>query len=74
MTARRDAARLGGLAGTLAKAGEFLRSPAGDAALQEHYRALGSIGPGFEAGNLTDEVSFTAADLRERAARQPQRS
>jgi len=74
VTARRDAAWLDGLAATLTEVDEFLRSPAGHAALEEYYRAPGSTGPGFKAGNLIDEVSFTALDLRERAARQSRRS
>jgi hypothetical protein len=38
--------------------------PAGHAALEIFYQARGSIAPGSEAGNLIDEVSFTALWLR----------
>jgi len=74
MTGRGDAAWLADLAGTLTEVDEFLRSAAGHAALEGFYRARGSIVPGFAAGNLIDEVSFTALVLRGRAARQPQHS
>jgi hypothetical protein len=68
MTGRNDAAWLADLAGTLTEAGEFLRSPAGHAALEEFYQARGSIASGFEAGTLIDAVSFTALWLRGKAA------
>ena len=51
-----------------------LESAAGHAALEEYYAARGSIGPGFDAGNLVDWVSFTALWLRGKAAPQAQRS
>jgi hypothetical protein len=64
VTGRGDAAWLADLAGTLAEVDEFLRSPAGHAALEGFYQALGSIAPGHDVGNLIDEVSFTALWLR----------
>jgi len=70
MTGRRDQAWLADLAITLTEVDEFLRSPAGHAALTAWYQARGSIVPGFEAGNLIDGVSFTALLLRGRAAQQ----
>jgi hypothetical protein len=73
VTGRRDAAWLADLASTLAEVDEFLRSPAGHAALEDFYAARGSTGPGFEAGNLIDAVSFTALWLRGKAAPQAQR-
>jgi hypothetical protein len=42
MTGRRDQAWLAGLAVTLTEAGEFLRSPAGLAALRTWYQARGN--------------------------------
>ena len=74
MTGRGDTAWLADLAGTLTEVDEFLRSPAGHAALEDFYAAGGSISPGFEAGNLIDAVSFTALWLRGKAAPQAQRS
>jgi hypothetical protein len=74
MTGRGDAAWLAGLAGPLTEVDEFLRPPAGHAALQEFYQARGSIAAGFEAGNLIDAVSFTALWLRGKAAPQARRS
>jgi hypothetical protein len=71
---RRDTAWLAGLADTLTEVDEFLRSPAGHAALKAFYAARGSIGPGFEAGNLIDEVGFTALWLRGQAAPQARQS
>jgi hypothetical protein len=71
VTGRGDAAWLADLAGTLAELDEFLRSPAGHAALEIFYQARGSIAPGFEAGNLIDTVSFTT--LRLRPGRQQER-
>lgn len=65
---------LADLAATLTQVDEFLRSPAGHAALEDYCAARGSIGPGFEAGNLIDEASFTALWLRSKAAPQAQRS
>jgi hypothetical protein len=64
VTGRGGAAWLADLTGTLAEVDEFLRSPAGHAALEIFYQARGSIAPGFEAGNLIDTVSFTALWLR----------
>lgn len=64
MTGRGDPAWLADLASTLAEVDEFLRSPAGRAALEDFCRARGSIAPGHEAGNFIDEVSFTALWLR----------
>ncbi len=64
---RRDRPRRRGLAGrsgTLAEVDEFLRSPAGHAAVKDFYQARGSEAPGFEAGNLIDAVGFTALWLR----------
>ena len=74
MTGRDDAAWLADLAGTLAEVDEFLRTPAGHAALEGFYQARGSIAPGFEAGNLIDAVGFTALWLRGPAAQQALRS
>jgi hypothetical protein len=64
VTGRGDAAWLADLAGTLAGVGEFLRPPAGHAALKGFYQARGSNAPGFEAGNLIDAAGFTALWLR----------
>jgi len=64
VTGRGEAAWLADLAGTLAEVDEFLRSPAGHAAMEVFYQARGSISPGFEAGNLIDAVGFTALWLR----------
>lgn len=58
----RDAAWLADLAGTLAEVDEFLRTPAGHAALEGFYQARGSLAPGFEAGNLIDAVLPGAED------------
>jgi hypothetical protein len=74
MTGRGDAAWLAGLADTLTEVDEFLRTPAGIAALEDFYQARGSIAPGFHAGNLIDAVSFTTLLLRGRAAPQARRS
>ena len=74
MTGRRDAAWLANLASTLTQVDEFLRSPAGHAALEDFYAARGSIAPGYDTGLLIDDVSFTALWLRGKAAPQPQRS
>ncbi|MGH3260230.1 MAG: hypothetical protein ACRDOU_33330 [Streptosporangiaceae bacterium] len=71
---RRDTAWLAGLADTLTEVDEFLRSPAGHAALNAFYAARGSIAPGFEAGNLIDEAGFTALWLRGQAAPQARQS
>jgi hypothetical protein len=73
VTGRNDA-WLADLASTLTQVDEFLRSPAGHAALEDFYRARGNIAPGHDAGNLIDEVSFTALWLRGKAAPQAQRS
>jgi hypothetical protein len=67
----RDAARLAELAGTLTEVEEFLRSPAGHAALTAWYSAAGSIAPEYDAGLLIDQVSFTAVTLHAHPARQP---
>ena len=61
MTGRGDAAWLADLAGTLAEVDEFLRSPAGHAALKDFYQARGSNAPGFEAGLRVQEVIDAAA-------------
>lgn len=74
MTGRGGQAWLADLASTLTAVDEFLRSPAGHAALEDYYQARGSVAAGFEAGNLIDEVSFTALVLRGQATRQPRRS
>ncbi len=74
MTGRDDLAWLADLAGTLTEVDEFLRTPAGHAALEGFYQARGSIAAGFEAGNLIDAVSFTALWLRGRAASPARRS
>jgi hypothetical protein len=74
MTGRDDAAWLADLAGTLAEVDEFLRSPAGHAALKDFYAARGSNAPGFEAGNLIDAVGFTALWLRGKGAPRARRS
>jgi len=73
VTGRGDKAWLAGLADTLAEVDEFLRSPAGHAALQDFYAARGSLAPGFEAGNLIDAVGFTALSLHTRFAGEPHR-
>ena len=74
MTGRRDLAwLLADLAATLTEVDEFLRSPAGYAALRAWYQARGNP-PGFDAGLLIDSVSFTASDLREQAGQHPQHS
>ncbi len=73
MTGRDDAAWLADLAGTLTEVDEFLRTPAGIAALTGFFRARGSVSPRFDAGALIDEVSFTALWLRGRAAPQARR-
>jgi hypothetical protein len=67
MTGRDDAAWLADPADT-AEADEFLRTPAGIAALTGFCRAHGSVSPRFEAGTLIDEVSFTALMLRSQVA------
>lgn len=74
MTGRKDAAWLAGLADTLTEVDEFLRSPAGHAALEDFCQARGSLAAGFNAGYLIDSVSFTALWLRGRAAQQAPRS
>ena len=74
MTGRDDAAGLAGLADMLAEADEFLRTPAGIAALTGFFRDRGSVSPRFDAGTLIDEVNFTALVLRGRAAPQARRS
>ncbi len=70
MTGRDDAAWLTDLAGTLAEVDEFLRTPAGHAALEDFYQARGGLPAGFHVGNLIDAVSFTALWLRGPAAPQ----
>jgi hypothetical protein len=67
-------AQLAGLAAMLAEVDQFLRSPAGHAALEEYYAARGSSGPGSGAGNLVDWVSFTGLWLRGKTAPQAPRS
>jgi hypothetical protein len=74
VTRRDDTAWLAGLAETLTEVDEFLRSPAGHAALDDFYAARGSIRPGFDACNLIDAVSFTVPLLRGRAAQRARRS
>ena len=74
MTGRIGKAQLAGLADMLAEVDQFLRSPAGHAALEEYYAARSSTGPGSGAGNLVDWVSFTALWLRGKAAPQAPRS
>ncbi len=64
MTGRGDPAWLADLASTLTGVDEFLRSPAGHAALEDFCAARGSIGPGHDADLLIDDVSFTAPWLR----------
>ena len=72
---RADADWLAGLADTLTDVDEFLRTPAGHAALEDFYRARrGSPAPGFHACTLIDAVSFTAFMLRGQAAPQARRS
>jgi hypothetical protein len=69
MTGRRDQAWLADLAATLTEVDEFLRSPAGYAALRAWYQGRGNpAGPG--AGLLIDSVSFTALSLRKQAGHQ----
>ncbi len=74
MTGREKAAWLADLADTLAEVDEFLRTPAGIAALEDFYQARGSLPARFHAGNLIDAVSFTALGLRGQAAPQARRS
>jgi hypothetical protein len=74
VTRRENQAWLAGLAETLTEVDEFLRSPAGHAALNDFYATRGSISPGFDAGNLIDAVSFTALWLRGKAAPQARQS
>ena len=74
MTGRIGKAQRTDLADMLTEVDQFLRSPAGHAALEEYYAARGSIGPGFDAGNLVDWVSFTALWLRGKTAPQAPRS
>jgi hypothetical protein len=74
MTGRGDAAWLADLAGTLTEVDEFLRTPAGHAALEGFYQARGSTAAGFEAGNLIGAVSFTALWLHGQTAPQAPRS
>lgn len=66
MTGRRDQAWLADLADTLTEVDEFLRSPAGLAALRTWYQARGNPA-GSGAGLLIDSVSFTALALRKQA-------
>jgi hypothetical protein len=61
---RGDPAWLTDLTSTLAKVDEFPRSPASRTALEDFYRARGSIAPGHEACSLIDGVSFTALWVR----------
>jgi hypothetical protein len=68
MTARISRKQLADLADMLTEVDQFLRSPAGHAALREYYAARGSTGPGCEAGVLIDWVSFTEFLLRARLA------
>lgn len=77
MTGRRDVPWLTGLADTLAKVDEFLRSPQGHAALEEYYAARSPspfLGPGAEPGNLIDEVGFTELWLRSKITQHAQRT
>lgn len=73
MTGRGDA-WCADLAATLTEVDEFLRSPAGYAALEDFYAARGSIGPGYDAGLLIDHVSLTAVRLRGTTAPRARRS
>jgi len=74
MTGRGGEAWLAGLAGTLTEVDEFLRSPAGHAALEDFCAARGSRAAGFNAGYLIDSVGFTALWLRSQAAQQARSS
>jgi hypothetical protein len=74
MTGRRDQAWIADLADTLTEVDEFLRSPAGHAALTAWYQARGGVTAGFRAGVLIDGVSFTALALRRQAAQHQQHS
>lgn len=67
----RDATRLAELADLLTEVEQFLRSPAGLAALTAWYSAEGRIAPGYDAGLLIDQVAFTALTLRGHPARPP---
>ena len=63
------AAEAADLAGLLTTLDEFLRSsPDVAAELAVLLRNRGSRFPGFEAGNLIDELSFTALGYRSRLA------
>jgi hypothetical protein len=70
----RDVARLAGLASTLTEVDEFLRSPAGHAALTAWYSAAGRIAPEYDAGLLIDQVAFTALTLATHPAGPPRTS
>jgi hypothetical protein len=72
MTGRKDAAWLADLAEVLTEVDEFLRSPAGHAALEGYYAARGPVAGGYGTGLLIDSVGFTALWLRNRG--QGQRS
>jgi hypothetical protein len=74
VTGRGDKTWLAGLASTLAEVDELLRSPAGHVALEEFYQARGRIAPGYDAGLLTGDVSFTALWLRGKPAPHARRS
>jgi hypothetical protein len=69
MTSRRDQAWLADLAVTLTEVDEFLRSPAGYAALRAWYQARGNPA-GSGAGLLIDSVSFAVLGLRQQAGHQ----
>ena len=74
MTGRISKAQLADLADMLTEVDQFLRSPAGHAALEEYYTARDGTGSGFRAGNLIDWVSFTELWLRGKTEPQAQRS
>jgi len=74
MNGHDEAAWLADVADTLAEVDQFLRTPAGHAALEDFYQARGSLPAGFVAANLIDAVSFTALLARNRAAAAARRS
>jgi hypothetical protein len=68
VTGRISRTQLADLADMLTEVDQFLRSPAGHAALTGYYAARGSTGPGCDAGYLIDWVSFTELWLRGKTA------
>jgi hypothetical protein len=69
LAGRDETEQLADLARMLADVDEFLRTPGGNAALEDYYAARGSISPGYDACLLTDGISFTVPWLRDRSQR-----